>query len=392
MDRVRDHRGQVCLILKIRSFKDVFTPHSHPYTEVICAKFRLVLCSGLNRLYSTDAYSWVKPFFEEMAHQSPALVMIASSIQGYLEDGHRGLSVKSMEYVDLALQTFRQELAGRYEKMHLATLLQTQPWTMYLELIVDVYDLRNKLNTAGQIPIDDLYTRHVLEVLGVMDLPSMVIGRTNPPIGIWKLLRRLQDGQKDGRVDGIEVVSGLPRSLLDIFAGMTDNDPEYTESRFWTWPGQIGEYLQCHYWDCWRLSGILEVRRRQKMERKARGIPGPDNGTFKPAPETEVVLCRLIASIDALLKAYQEPRNQHLLVHNGLPYPVINAGLEVPLLKLHPNWKRTIDEVKTSFLTKDSFDLISVCFELLDEAWEDGTSTFDIERAARVRKIELAIF
>ncbi|KAM0552441.1 hypothetical protein ACHAPJ_008002 [Fusarium lateritium] len=225
-----------------------------------------------------------------------------------------------------------------------------------------------------------------------MDLPSMVIGRTNPPIGIWKLLRRLQDGHRDGRVDGIEVVSGLPRSLLDIFAGMTDNDPEYTEGRFWSWPGQIGEYLQCHYWDCWRLSGILEVRRRQRMERKARGIPGPDNGAFRAAPETEVVLCRLIASIDALLKAYREPVNQHLLVHNGLPYPVINAGLEVPLLKLHPNWKRTIEEVKTSFLSKDSFDLISVCFELLDEAWEDGTATFDIEKAARVRKMELAIF
>lgn len=262
---------------------------------------------------------------------------------------------------------------------------------MYLELMVDVYDLKTKLNTPGQIRINDLYTQHVLEVLGVMDLPSMVIGRINPPIGVWKLLRCLQDDLPDGRANGIEVVSGIPRSLLDIFAGMVDNDPEYTEGRFWTWPGQVGESLQCHYWECWRLSGILEVRRRQRMAKKARGIQGRDEDT-KATPETEIVLCRLISSIDALQKAYEEPRNKHLLVHNGLPYPVINAGLEVPLLKMHPTWKRTLDEVKSSFLAEDSFDLLRIMFALLDEAWEDGTSTFDIEAAARLRKVELAIF
>ncbi|KAG5655420.1 hypothetical protein KAF25_000669 [Fusarium avenaceum] len=358
--------------------------------------------NGLNRLYSTEANSWIKPFFEDMAQQSPAVVIIAGAIQGYFDDGDQGISVKSMEYIDLALQTFRQELSDRYAKMHVATicagllvcslcLLQTQPWTMYLELMVEVYDLKAKLNTPGQIPINELYTQHVMEVLGVMDLPSMVIGRINQPIGVWKLLRGLQDDLPQGRATGIEVVSGLPRPLLDIFAGMVDNDPEYTEGRFWTWPGQVGESLQCHYWECWRLSGILEVRRRQRMAKKARGIQGYHEDPAKTTPETEIVLCRLISSIDALQKAYEEPRNQNLLVHNGLPYPVINAGLEVPLLKMHPTWKRTLDEVKASFL-EESFDLINIIFALLDEAWADGTSTFDIEAAARSRNVELAIF
>ncbi|SPJ78591.1 uncharacterized protein FTOL_06980 [Fusarium torulosum] len=375
-----------------------FSPHNLPepqdaifqrchYSSPSSLTAELVMKNGLNRLYATEANSWIKPFFEDMAQQSPALVIIAGAIQGYLDDGRQGISVKSMEYIDLALQTFRQELSDRYAKMHVATicagllvcslcLLQTQPWTMYLELMVDVYDLKTKLNTPGQIRINDLYTQHVLEVLGVMDLPSMVIGRINPPIGVWKLLRCLQDDLPDGRANGIEVVSGIPRSLLDIFAGMVDNDPEYTEGRFWTWPGQVG---------------ILEVRRRKRMAKKARGIQGRDEDT-KATPETEIVLCRLISSIDALQKAYEEPRNKHLLVHNGLPYPVINAGLEVPLLKMHPTWKRTLDEVKSSFLAEDSFDLLRIMFALLDEAWEDGTSTFDIEAAARLRKVELAIF
>ncbi|EWY99865.1 hypothetical protein FOYG_03796 [Fusarium oxysporum NRRL 32931] len=373
-----------------------------PSADAQDPRFQRFMNNGLNRLYSTEASSWIKPFFEQMAYQSPALVMIAGAIQLYMDDGNRGMSVKSMEYTDLALQTFRQELSARYERMHLATicagllvcslcLLQTQPWTKYLELIVDVYDLRTKLSTVGQIS-NDLHTQHLLEVLGVMDLPSSVIGRVNPSIGVWKLFRRLQDDRDEGRATGVEVVSGIPRSLLDIFASIMDNDPEYTETRFWDWPGQVGESLQCHYWECWRLAGILEVRRRRRMERKARGLFDREDGMSRKGPDTEVVLCRLISSIDALQKAFEEPRNQHLLVHNGLPYAVVNAGLEVPLLKQHPAWKATLDDVRNSLLGTDSFDLINTLFEMLDEAWADGTNSFDIEGAARSRNLELAIF
>ncbi|KAF5986293.1 transcriptional regulatory protein pro-1 [Fusarium coicis] len=358
-----------------------------PSADAQDPRFQRFMNNGLNRLYSTEASSWIKPFFEQMAYQSPALVMIAGAIQLYMDDGNRGMSVKSMEYTDLALQTFRQELSARYERMHLATicagllvcslcLLQTQPWTMYLELIVDVYDLRTKLSTVGQIS-NDLHTQHLVEVLGVMDLPSSVIGRVNPSIGVWKLFRRLQDDRDQGRATGVEVVSGIPRSLLDIFASIVDNDPEYTETRFWDWPGQVG---------------ILEVRRRRRMERKARGLPDREDGIPRKGPDTEVVLCRLISSIDALQKAFEEPRNQHLLVHNGLPYAVVNAGLEVPLLKQHPTWKATLDDVRKTLLGTDSFDLINTIFEMLDEAWANGTNTFDIESAARSRNLELAIF
>ncbi|KAF5608326.1 transcriptional regulatory protein pro-1 [Fusarium pseudoanthophilum] len=355
-----------------------------PSADAQDPRFQRFMNNGLNRLYSTEASSWIKPFFEQMAYQSPALVMIAGAIQLYMDDGNRGMSVKSMEYTDLALQTFRQELSARYERMHLATicagllvcslcLLQTEPWTMYLELIVDVYDLRTKLSTVGQIS-NDLHTQHLLEVLGVMDLPSSVIGRVNPSIGVWKLFRRLQDDRDEGRATGVEVVSGIPRSLLDIFASIVDNDPEYTETRFWDWPGQV------------------EIRRRRRMERKARGLPDREDGIPRKGPDTEVVLCRLISSIDALQKAFEEPRNQHLLVHNGLPYAVVNAGLEVPLLKQHPTWKATLDDVRKSLLGTDSFDLINTIFEMLDEAWANGTNTFDIESAARSRNLELAIF
>jgi hypothetical protein len=88
----------------------------------IPAKPVLVLSSGLRRLYTTEASCWIQPHFEEMALQSPALVRISAAIQAYLDDGNETPSVQSMEHVDLALQTFRLELASRHEVMHAATL------------------------------------------------------------------------------------------------------------------------------------------------------------------------------------------------------------------------------------------------------------------------------
>lgn len=236
--------------------------------------------------------------------------------------------------------------------------------------------------------------RHSLEVMGVMDISSMSIGRIGPPIGIWRLLRKLQDALKDGRVPGVEVVSGLPRSLLDIFASLLDNDDEYTESRLWSWPGEIGEYLQCHLWDGWRLSGILEVRRRRRMERKRRRPGGSSDkpGASHAAPGSDVILCRLMASMDALNRSFELPQNEHLLVYNALIYPLVMASLEVELLKGHIEWRRTLHDVRMTFLRRDSIKLVKATFDLLDEAWQHGTSDFDIHEAARSKGMEIAVF
>ncbi|KAF7548124.1 hypothetical protein G7Z17_g7275 [Cylindrodendrum hubeiense] len=321
-----------------------------------------VLNSGLRRLYTTETTCWIQPHFEAMALQSPALVRISAAIQAYLDDGQDGPSVQSMEHVDLALQTFRLELASHRETMHAATL------------------------SAGLL----LCTLRPEDAAAVARTCRM-----NSPIGIWKLLRKLQDTLKDGRLGGVEIVSGLPRSLLDIFASIFDNDDEYTENRFWTWPGEIGEYLQCHLWDCWRFSGILEVRRRKRMEQKRRGSGSNHergDGATSAAPATELILCRLIASMDALNRAFELPRNEHLLVHNGLMYPMVTASLEVELLKQHHEWRNTLHEVRMAFLRRDSFKLVKVTFGMLDDAWEHGTSDFDVHEAAKIKGVEIAVF
>ncbi|CRK45878.1 hypothetical protein BN1723_016600, partial [Verticillium longisporum] len=352
--------------------------------------FEQFLSSGLLRLYATETKTWIQPFFWGLAEQSEAFVYVCIAIQGYLSDKQRGLSVLSMERVDHALQSFRDEIASRAKTLHVATtcagllmctllLLQGRPWTFQIHLMADLYQLASEMPDTEH----DEAKRHVLEVMGVMDLPNTVLGRSNPSIGIWKRLRETQDVWPAGRVGGIEVVSGLPRSLLDIFAGLLDNDPEYTERKFSRWPGDVGNHLQCHLWSSWRLAGILEVRRRQKLKRRSEG---------NHQPSTEIVLCQLMAAMDALYRASLIPRNEHLLVKNALAYPLTTAGLEVGLLRQHREWKATIDEIREHFMQRDDFNLIKVTFELIEEAWIDGSDYFDVGAAARRREVEVALF
>ena len=86
-------------------------------------------------------------------------------------------------------------------------MMNGEPWTMHLggmhRILLDggLENLRKQ---------ETPFRRHLLEVLGVMDLPTFTVGRRTPYIGIWYRYCRDEEG--------IELVTGLPRSLLDIFS------------------------------------------------------------------------------------------------------------------------------------------------------------------------------
>ncbi|KAJ4256876.1 hypothetical protein NW762_008972 [Fusarium torreyae] len=70
-----------------------------------------------------------------------------------------------------------------------------------------------------------------------MDIQTFVRGRDTPTLGIWGYLRSAQASTSTGLVDGVESVSGLPRSLIDIFARLGDAS---AEDAFAGWPGYEG--------------------------------------------------------------------------------------------------------------------------------------------------------
>ena len=157
----------------------------------------------------------------------------------------------------------------------------------------------------------DLKLQFPVEVMAIMDLPTFVRGRHTTTLGIWSRFREAQRRLLGGKALGVEVVSGIPRSLLDIFATIED---ESAEAAFLSWSGEVGEVPHCHLWDAYRLAGVLVGRR---LRRKQRGGKLRD----PPSPTVDVLLARLIAALDALCDTRLRPEYSHLLALNATLYP-----------------------------------------------------------------------
>ncbi|KAI1874388.1 hypothetical protein JX265_004596 [Neoarthrinium moseri] len=365
-----------------------------PITKKERLAFDRFLAGGLHHICSARIYGWLAPFFDVMSRDSESIIVVAAALQTFLEDG---LTVASLEHIDRALQVFRTELTTRGDKRGTATLLQAQPFTPYLRLITDVHNLGTLLENSISDSKLNPPVQHTLEVLGVMDLPTFVIGRTQPSMNLWTQIRGVTVADASPLMGEVEIVTGVPRSLLDIFARITQDDDMLAESQLWTWQGLVGNFLECHHWDSWRYAGILDIRRRRRL----RGAPithsnaiiptnYPVSGTFPP---TEVVLCRLLCSLEAMcrgLEAAEDKRQTSL--HHGLLYPFATASLEFSTLSLHPTWQELMNNIRLRFLEISPTKFSSSLLELLDEARSSGDEKFDIEEAARGRNIEIALF
>ncbi|KAK1540890.1 hypothetical protein CPAR01_06879 [Colletotrichum paranaense] len=328
--------------------------------------------------------SWVQPFFVEMSAKSKSLVLLSSTIQAYLDEGSSDMSVSSMEYVDTALKEFRREIVAHYDVMPAATacsgvllcvlqFLQAQPCTPVIGLLAETFHLNAPISFLNPNPEHDLSVRHALEFIGLMDMPCLVLGRKCPSLGIWRRFRQVQDSWKGGRVKALEVVTGVPHSLLDIFADTPFETAEVSISRFWGWPGEMGE----------REQRIVNATQKDGQ------FVGDDRQDALPS--SEIVLYRLVSGLHLFCVACQLPENQHLLCRNGIVFPLITACLETRLLKRHPDWKHTVDDVLSAAKKRYLFQLARSTWELLDEAWKDGTMEFDLDKAASRRGQEVSL-
>lgn len=290
-------------------------------------------------------------------------------------------------------------------------MLQARPWTSYLQLIAGLYRLGGDMD---QLPSDldlrDAHALHTVEVLAVMDMPVFVVGRTSPSIGVWQRLRAVQNrqrhggqqhgGEGEGAPGGVEQISGVPRSLLDVFARIPEGPSGEVERDLWYWEGEIGEIPQSHLWDAWRYSGMLSIRHQRRLrakagEREALREGGSEGAGGKaPLPADSVLLCRLISSMDSLLQSLDRPEYGHLLVFNSMRYPLVAASLQVSLLEAYPDWKMLLKRVRSRFAEMDStgVGVMDVLSELLDEVWKSGVDDFDIDKAAMSRGVEIALF
>jgi hypothetical protein len=252
------------------------------------------------------------------------------------------------------------------------------PWTMHLEgmhNILQSHGLDNPHRTATP----SQFRMHLLEVMGVMDLPCFAVGRQTPCIGIWR-----RYCQPAGPRQGIEPVSGLPRTLVDLFAGI---GMETTEQSFWDWTGEAGSFLQCYLWEAHRLAGILALRQRARTAERSRtasDISAWRQPSACPADAT-VLVARILANLDALRLAYVERPMEDTFIKNAMLYPFFVVGLEVEVMARNPPWQAIIRN-RASESKQDE-----ILLELLEEMWHKNDPSLHIDSLAQARDVEMGL-
>ncbi|KAF4966918.1 hypothetical protein FSARC_5451 [Fusarium sarcochroum] len=375
--------------------------------------------NGINTLYATSTNDNFREEIRNAARESPALVSVCLVLQSTSKSYP---TEKIHLELEKALHVFHEELAECAGSMNRGTLcaglvlctvlvsllsipryfvgqvdselniarlrqiIQDLPWTKQLHCMADFYKLHTDLDFLP--PVIDSFTNHCLEVMGVMDLPALVFGRTTPCLHFWSRLRRTQRRWNTEVVAGVETMSGLPRSLLDIIASTDDHEAQYN---FWTWHGQMGEYLQAQLWDTWRYAGILDRRRRLGLTPEDQRRCGGSKHV-EGMPSTEHLLWRLVAGLDALRLGLEQPDSAHLLIGNATFWPWLVARCEFGLLRRKPEWKITLDKLFEMLLKSYKPQHIHVAQDMIQEAWETGDETFDLHATSLLLGVELAAF
>lgn len=254
------------------------------------------------------------------------------------------------------------------------------PWTMHLEGMHNILQSHG-LNDQHQyrtVATTEFRT-HLLEVMGVMDMPCVAVGRQTPCIGIWRRYCRPTAPRQ-----GIEPVTGLPWTLVDLFAGI---GIDTTEQALWDWPGEAGSFLQCYLWEAHRLSGILTIRRNTRLGKQVGEVRdfSPSRQTSTCPADEATLVARVLANLDALRLACAERPTEEPCIENAVVFPTFTAGLEVSVMRQNPQWQQTLRYCASGSRQEE------ILLSLLEEMWQRNDPTFDVDDLARARGVEMGL-
>ena len=147
---------------------------------------------------------------------------------------------------------------------------------------------------------------HLMEVVGLLDMPCFVLGHTGESMQLWK--KHIAPFTKEA----IEQSSAMPYSLLNIMSEIEHTDAETLLHR---WSGlYTAEFALLHLWEALRGAAVLHARMLKRVATD-----------HEVSPSDEVVIMQTLASIQAVRDIRKEECSVHISEH--VVYPLFIASI-----------------------------------------------------------------
>lgn len=154
---------------------------------------------------------------------------------------------------------------------------------------------------------------HLLEVIALMDMETFTLNRVTPCLKLW--IQHVSERKSTG----VEEISGLPYSLINI---MSELSSRRAEEKLMSWSGERSDvFAQQHMWEAFRLAGVLHNRALLKLTNSPFS---PSREFAGPCMQQDVILAKILASLQALTEV-SEPYDKPF-AHTVL-YPLFIASL-----------------------------------------------------------------
>lgn len=158
-------------------------------------------------------------------------------------------------------------------------------------------------------------TKDLISLVGIFDLQSHILGRQTPAHHIWCNHCRGQSG--------VEEISGLPCSLLDLLSSIAESD---IEQRLIAWTEEPGYPVQTKLWTATCYAGVISAREFRRNhygeERPHHDIVLGDWTNMAPLPGA-----LLVHEIISAMRAFQqELRTEAVPFKAAALYPLVAAG------------------------------------------------------------------
>ncbi|KAE8155084.1 hypothetical protein BDV25DRAFT_135128 [Aspergillus avenaceus] len=324
-----DTEGAHCGLLS----KSITKPSDGDEQERLFQEF---LSSGINVLHPTsvnDSRNLLGPMLPTLCRESKALYAVCVALQASL---CAEMYSQFFEHFDTALTLLRNELS------HSLPYLEDPTFTAGLFLSGS----RHALDNA---PIWNAWnTSDAREQPFVRTAAISYPFRGHGSHGSAYLYSGTDTITASHQDPDIEVVSGLPRSLVDIFSMIGSSAA--SERDFWYWPGSPGNLLQQQLWEPYRLAGMLAIRDgrllHSHLDHTLAAVEGLQTRQqdIQPGslPSTTAVVFRIVSNLAALCIALAGSDGPQTLVFNAIKYPAFVVGLEKDIINKDPGLKGTV--------------------------------------------------